>query len=275
MKLWTVFMFFLGTAAAASAGSNTLRIQSGYPFVDVMVNGAGPFRMLIDTGADSCMLTPKAAESAGLHFNARVTMMTVTGNSTVPMSSENEVGIGGNTRAKVEFVVSALDGVRQLDAHADGVIGQSFLRQAPYLIDYRARQLWLDDEAVEHGEGLPLVVNSVANSMETVVPVAIGTERAVRRLVLDSGSSDLILECAVTCPKLTSVENFDVRTNQGAGQIRRGVLAAMEVGGTALNKRPAALREPVSSERDGLLPASWFAAVYVDSPHNLVRFRTR
>jgi len=271
VKLFAVFTLFL-TGSLAAAAPADLRIESGYPFIDVLVNGAGPFRMLIDTGADSCMLTPKAAKLAGLHFNARVSMVTVSGNSTVPVSPENEVRIGGNVRTRVEIAISSLDGIRQVDSRADGVIGQSFLRQAPYLIDYRAKQFWLDDEATARAAALPSAVASTPNRGETLVPVAIGTDHAVRSLMLDSGTSDLILECAQTCPKLSQVESFEVTTNQGKGQMKRGVLGLMEVGGERLTARPAALREPVTDDRDGLLPASWFAAVYVDSRNDIVRF---
>lgn len=271
MKLRKILSFFL-LATAAWAGSTPLRMESGYPFVEVTVNGAGPFRMLVDTGAESCMLTPRAAKAAGLRFDAKVRMETVTGAALVPVSSANEVRVGGDSRTGVEFAVSALAGIRQVDERVDGVIGQSFLRQAPYLIDYRAKKLWLDDEAAERGQRLPLALTSAENPRQTIVPVAIGKEKAVRQLMLDSGSSDLILECSERCPKLGRVEEFDVRTNQGSGRMQRGVLAAVEVGGAVLHMRPAALREQASGERDGLLPAAWFAAVYVDSPNHVVRF---
>ncbi len=263
-------LFFLGAAVPALAAPNALRVEHGYPFMDVMVNGAGPFRMLIDTGADSCMLTPKAAAAAGVAFDGRVSVASVTGDRLERVSSHNEVRVGDRARSGVEFAVSSLDGLRQVDTRVDGVIGQSFLRQAPYLIDYRARMLWLDDEAVARGSQLESVIESAADSRETVVPVAIGGQ--TRRLMLDSGASDLILECDNGCPKLMSVESVSVRTNQGAGQAQRGVLPAMEIGGARWTSRPAALLARATSERDGLLPASLFAAVYVDAPHHLVRF---
>src|SRR5579862_5569847 len=39
---------------AADAGGVGIVLNKGYVFIEARINGAGPFRMMLDTGADSC-----------------------------------------------------------------------------------------------------------------------------------------------------------------------------------------------------------------------------
>jgi hypothetical protein len=256
---------------AATAGE--LVLTKGFAFVDVYVNDAGPFRMMIDTGADSCALTPNAAQAAGLHYDSRVRMSTISGETIVPVSSKNAARVGETEREEVEFAVQTLEGIRNVSSNVDGVLGQSFLRQAPYLIDYKGKRLWLGDEATQRAESLSISATTRHELPGTVIPVTIGTEKKSRMLRIDSGTSELILECVTSCPHAMSLETVHAVTNHGEREVKRGVLQDIRIGGQVAPGGGAILIENVEPEpgREGLLPARWFAAVYVDSTRDIVR----
>jgi predicted aspartyl protease len=57
-----------GVAAVNMVDSRnqTITVEEGIVLVDVMMNGRGWFRMIVDTGAASCILNPAAARNAGV-----------------------------------------------------------------------------------------------------------------------------------------------------------------------------------------------------------------
>jgi hypothetical protein len=61
-------------------------------------------------------------------------------------------------------------------------------------------------------------------------------------------------------------------TNSGSCAVRRGIVRRIRVGATVIPSAEAALVDgPVSGLEDGVLPANWFRAIYVDSERNVVR----
>jgi hypothetical protein len=160
---------------------------------------------------------------------------------------------------------------RRIDIRLDGVIGQSFLRQAPYLIDYREKSLWLGDEAVRRSEGLPVIVALASNSDGAIVPVTFAADQRSWRLRLDSGASDLVLACGSSCPKIQRTESTEILTNHGTTTGLRAVIGELRIGGARFGTHEALLVEPIGLGCDGVLPARWFAAVYVDSANHVVR----
>src|SRR5215471_14965319 len=177
----TRLMLFAILLHAASA-EERLAVVDGYAFVQVRVNGKGPFRMLVDTGASSCMLSTEAATSAGLVYDHRV-------------------------------VVAPIDAVRQVDPKADGILGQSFLGRFPYLIDYRKKRLMIGGEAEEQSVVLGGTLAADQVDGRIVVPVSFGGGGKSWRLVLDSGSRRLLLECGTGCPRIERTGTGEMVTN--------------------------------------------------------------
>src|SRR6185369_13992495 len=124
----------------------------GYAFVQVSVNGQA-FRMLVDTGASSCALTPEAAQRAGLRYTHRVVVETPAGTRIVP-AGEARMTVGTAQAVDAEILVQSIDGVRKVDPGVDGVLGQSFLGRFPYLIDYKKKRLLIGPEADERSATL-------------------------------------------------------------------------------------------------------------------------
>lgn len=261
MKLHAATTVFLITAMAGNplcaAGESVirLRILGGRPVADgVFVNGNGPYRFLLDTGAQSNQIDAVIAGKIGLTPTFRVDLATTSGVTRVGGSRVREVTLGSLRASDQEFLFTALDGVRELSADIQGVLGEEFLSRFDYRLDLRAKTL--DFGAVEpDGERIP--TEQVAGRP------ALATNFG--RLVLDSGSDTLVL--------------FH---NGGAGPALPGISAAsgfaaagsglwLRIGGRSYRPgRAVAASNPEAAE-DGLLPLSLFKAVYIsNSGHYIV-----
>ncbi len=251
-----------------------ITLRQGFPFVDVNINGKGPFRMLVDTGADASLLTPKAAERAGLKFDHRVILSTVAGERIVPGASLNEIEIDGASETGLAILALDLPTVRSLAREADGVLGQSFLSRDAYLLDYEKKRIWFGEEATEQAARLPHSVTATYTRGRTVIPVALDRDGGTWQMALDSGSTNLIVDCSTRCPQAWGVER-DSRlvTHAGEREVLRGNLRQVALGGSTMPYTEAVLLGSAPEGWDeGLLPARWFSAFYVSA--GVLRFET-
>jgi hypothetical protein len=262
---------FAGDGDATSGA--TLSVVQGYAFVSVRINGNGPFRMLIDTGASSCSLTTEAASRADLKYDHRVSLSVLGGDRTVPAASNGLIRLGVVEESGVEILAMDLEGVRQIDKGSDGVLGESFLNRRPYLMDYSQRKLWLGSEAVARSKLLPIELHGSQILGRMVVPVVLKAGTKPWRLAIDSGASSLLIQCSRACPAISGSRLRRVITNTGERTVRQGTLSYLELGRAAVAGGVAVLVEepPKAGREDGLLPARWFSAVYVDCGEDLVR----
>jgi hypothetical protein len=264
--------------AVAALGSNEgakVTMRQGFPFVEVTINGQGPFHMLVDTGADASLLTPQAAQRAGLSFDHRVILTTLAGEMIVPASSENSIHVGTADQSGLPILALELPAVLALASDADGVLGQSFLSRAPYLLDYQKKRLWLGEEATEQAARLPHAVSATNSRGRTVIPVALDPDGRTWLLALDSGSTNLVVDCSTRCPRAWGVER-DSRlvTHTGERAVSRGNLKQVALGDSTMPSAEAVLLEGHAPEGwdEGVLPTRWFSAFYVTE--GVVRFAT-
>jgi len=111
-------MFLVCTLAAAPLfGSAKLQICGGRPVVNgVYVNGHGPYRFLVDTGAGSNQIDASLARSIGLHPTVQVDVMTPTGMTRLPGSDGLAVELDSVKADQQEFLYVNLQVVRQLSS---------------------------------------------------------------------------------------------------------------------------------------------------------------
>ena len=111
----------------------TRRDQIGRIWAPVKINGKGPFRLVLATGASHSALTPRLAESLGLPVDAgqAVILRGSTGFATVPMVAVETLEVGDLLMEPEEMPVipDALGG-------ADGVLGMDALTNKRIHIDF-------------------------------------------------------------------------------------------------------------------------------------------
>ena len=225
------------------------------------VNGHGPFRFVIDTGATATLLDESVARAAGLEARGIVPVTTVAGVWNLQAGLVDELVVEGRRFSHLDVNWAPLDGLRDAAGRAaDGIVGQDVLGRAAVTIDYRLGELRIDPGGA-CAEGDVTAPVTWANGLPMIEAQVLGAgDRAAARLVLDSGADALWLYAA-------AIDGADARAVSHNGSIaaRRLPLARAVVGGILL-RGPAA--EIASDPRieDGLLPTAWFSRVCIDGP---------
>jgi hypothetical protein len=288
-RFWTsriLALILFSLACSAASGNqddgvvlgNSILIKDGYAFVNAMINGRGPFRMLIDTGTTTSLLDPAAAKAAGLKYDHRVILSTLGNDRPLPATSTAELQVGSTRAIGLEIVAASTTQLRKIDPKADGVLGQNFLGRSAYLIDYARKKLWLGDDAIRRADELPLVLSAEKANGLTILPVTLQAGHPSWRLTLDSGASNLIVKCNKGCPGIMNARSGErVMTLVGDRPVHSGTLMQVEVAGARISLVHALLvaAEPADRQDDGVIPSQWFSAVYVDGDSGLVRLAER
>ncbi len=110
----------------------TLRDRIGRVWAPVYLNGIGPFRLVLDTGANRSAVTPPIAMRIGVPTMASTArLLGVTGSAIVPMIHVNSIEVGDLLldRRKVAVINEAFGG-------ADGVLGADGLSDKRVYIDF-------------------------------------------------------------------------------------------------------------------------------------------
>ncbi len=246
-------------AASLCGQAVPITVHGVLAIATVRLNGQGPFRMLIDTGASSCSIRPDIAKALRLEPEYRVIEVTVAGERTIPGAKSVRVEIGDRIENGVEFVWQ-----EPSDLALDGVLGQSLLSRFNYLLDYKAKQFFVD---ATETRGKRISFESVARR---ILLSALSPEEGGIRLVLDSGASHLLLWRVPAIGVSQTVA--DVMAMNGRRSASLVHIPLLVVGGHALLRLDAAVL-PRSGQmaEDGLLPAALFRSVYVSNSEGYVK----
>jgi hypothetical protein len=262
-------MFLASCALGLAISSASLEIRASYPIVrDVFVNGKGPYRMLLDTGAQSTSVRPEVARNIGLRSTFAVEMHNTLGTSVVEGGKADRISSGELAIEGVEVLIAeppAIPGSGSLD----GVIGQSFLVRTNYWLDYERGKLLWDPNGVLAGclEGEPLEFTLVDGRPAVRIQVTV-QDREERRLVLDSGASHLIL--FGWRGTLNSTATASVRTAQTQGTARLVRVGSLAAGRLSWRGLSAGIVETPSPGSGGLLPAHLLKSFYVNNRERYV-----
>lgn len=176
-----------GFAGAARATTVPLEIVNGHLYVDVKLDGKGPYKLLLDTGGVN-IVTPAVARALGLALEGHLPGGGV-GEQTedIQASRVKRVEIGDAFVERQVFYVFGLDAMDPVEGlPVQGVVGYEVLRRFVARIDYEGSRLALLDPATFTYEGPGTAVPFV---FEDHVPQVEGAVDGIpARLDLDTGS---------------------------------------------------------------------------------------
>ncbi|HLZ99817.1 MAG TPA: pepsin/retropepsin-like aspartic protease family protein [Steroidobacteraceae bacterium] len=128
----------LGSDALLFA-SPTTRDHVGRVVVPVMVNGQGPFRFIVDTGANHSTISPRLARELGLKPSEETSIVLdgITGTAQVAFVTIDRLQAGDLTIGSTDLPVVWAP----VMAGADGILGAAGLTEKSLLIDFQRNQV--------------------------------------------------------------------------------------------------------------------------------------
>jgi hypothetical protein len=253
------FLFLIGSiiiAAVPAFGAVKLHVKEGRPVVDgVYVNGQGPWRFLLDTGANVNLIETDLARKIGVKATSNVELASSSGKASMPQSDGNEVLLDSAKADDQRFLLTGLEAIHKLDPEVRGVLGQWFLAHFDYALDLKAKRLEFGKVAATGARTSFTMVNG-----RLVVPTSLGG------LVLDSGAGRLVLF------GVESDRGLDGRvlTLNGSGAI--GFASRMLIVGERTVWQGDAVTMSSGTEPGlaGLLPLNLFRSLYVSNSEGYV-----
>jgi tetratricopeptide (TPR) repeat protein len=200
------FYRYLGTTKLhRQAGPEVVTIpfelRGNRPFIKVMINGKGPLKFVVDTGASLSVLSDKAAGRLGIYPVARGGNARAVGGSGsfgIVYGVLDSLAMG---EARVDLVPVYIRTVHHSDEmpeedRADGYLGLSVLANYAVTIDYKARTMTLDrtalrDDAGTQPGGAATLAQSLADAPAPAEAAPVADENGEITIPLRSTSGGL------------------------------------------------------------------------------------
>src|ERR1700678_243388 len=171
----------------------TIRDQIGRIWAPVLINGRGPFRLVLDTGASHSAVTALVALALGIPPDDSTSVMLrgVTGAATVPTIHVDTLSVG-----ELDMVATVLPIVPDAMGGAEGVLGYEGLANKRIYIDFRHDKIAISysrDQRAERGfvtvpfrslRGQLIVIDAIIGEIHAKAIIDTGGETTIANLAL-------------------------------------------------------------------------------------------
>lgn len=211
--------------------------------VNVQVNGTGPYRFVVDSGADTSVVGERIANGLRLPLGRRAILNSITDSQLVDRVLVDELQLGPTKIADLEVPV-----LRERDLGAEGMLGLDALVEQRLMLDFEKRLITVDDgrTPLPRYDDMIVVTARLRKGQLILTQVSAGRQRL--EAVVDTGSEITIGNLALRDkllrrnPKLFSeVEVFGVTGTSAKLQIAR--VDTLKIGGVILQNVPIAFAD--------------------------------
>jgi predicted aspartyl protease len=185
----------------------TLRDRIGRIWAPVTVDGKGPLRLVLDTGASRSALTPAALNKLGIQpdLDRMVLLRGTTGSARVPTVRVGQVEIGDLLAERQTMVV-----VDDAFGGADGVLATTALRDRRILADFRRDRIEITRSSGERAPpGFTTLRIKLLDQHVPWVEAMVGGVRV--KAVIDTGAQSTIGNLALRDALLAKRREVDAR----------------------------------------------------------------
>jgi hypothetical protein len=234
----------------------TRRDQIGRIWAPVLINGRGPFRLVLDTGATSSVVTAMVAMALGIRSDQthQVMLQGVTGEAAVPTIHVDTLTVGDLAVDSPDLAIipDALGG-------AEGILGSEGLKNKRILIDFHHDRISITYSRDERAaRGFYTVPFRLIRDQLIVIDAVIGHVRT--KAIIDTGGQTTIGNLALRDALADHQLGFHGRPDQ-----IQGATLAIEKG--ELIAAPAIELGPIEMHDEGVT----FADVYIFKHWRFVR----
>lgn len=175
-------------AMSGTSADLDIQLVAGMPTILATVNGRGPYRFGVDTGAAGYLrVTPALAQTLGLEPVGQALAGDPSGRNPVrvPVYRVDSLAFGGLTYSGISTTALSLPSPRL--AGIDGIIGIGFFEQQLLTIDYGRLRLSAAPGALPPADGREVVDITLDRGGLVSVPLRVG--ETVHHVHLDTGNS--------------------------------------------------------------------------------------
>lgn len=165
----------------------TLRDRIGRIWAPVMINGKGPFRLVLDTGASHSAVIARVATSLGVSEESDpILLRGVTGEAVVPAIHVDRMEVGD-----LLIEPSTLPIVADAFGGAEGVLGREGLPDKRIFADFRHDRLVISRSHREHaGVGFNVIPLKLSHGGLLTADVRVGSIRT--QAIIDTGGQQTV-----------------------------------------------------------------------------------
>jgi predicted aspartyl protease len=193
--------------------------RDGRVTLNATVNGAGPWRFLLDTGYELVMLNPQHAQQLGLRRVGGVTIVGISGEERADRYAGAVFDFGGAQFTPRSVAALPSDARRR---GRDGVLGSAFFRRFVVELDWRAGHVRLHEPATfqypGRGEVVPLSFHGEVPVVDAQLTLG-AHPAAPARLKIDTGCDGGV--CLGS--RFVQQHGWQETAKNGAGTTRSGV----------------------------------------------------
>jgi hypothetical protein len=248
---------------------NKFQLRDGYLIVvQTMVNGAGPFSFLLDTGATHTVIDPGLARQLQASVIGKASLTTVSDVRKDQLVRLKEVRVGDSAVSELGAIIDKLDDVKLKSPGIRGVLGEDFLSNFDFLIDYKERTLRFGEDAPA-GERCRFETMGHYRGLPTTNRLLIEAEF----MDVSGGKVQLQLDTGAKMPELFPVRHDSFPSQPWAGSMAfssgpNGTTihsrVTIKVGSTTVHDLDVVQsRRGVAYDAVGLIPASIFHRIFI------------
>ncbi len=220
--------------------------------VDVLVNGRGPYRFLIDSGADTSAVGLRIANALQLPLGSPAILTGMTDRSIIDRVKVNELAFGASKITNLE--VPAL---REEDLGSDGLLGIDALAQQRLMIDFESRQVKVEDARVRAAHLPGEIVITARRDRGQLILTRVRAAGVRLNAVVDTGSEVTIGNLALRDKLVRNKPDRESMTPMvgvtgKSITVQIAMIAELEIGSVTLRNVPIAFADLPPFEVFGL-----------------------
>jgi hypothetical protein len=266
------------TAGATDENASTVhfKLRAGSLIaLPVMVNGAGPFEFLLDTGTTETVVDSALADQLKLPITKGLVAATLREDSILLTTHADKLEVADAVVRDLDLLVVPIGGILSQYPGARGILGENFLRNFDLLLDNRHQLLQLQQGPGLMGETLigqhvPFHTHGshLGGAIENRLILAVNVPQLQAQTLsfqLDSGASALVLfSGAYRGPPRQPGVAVSVATLTAGAPAYKHQLTALSVGNISLgNVLVVSSPQTTTMDVDGLLPTILFHRIYI------------
>lgn len=253
--------------------------------VPVRINGSGPYRFVVDSGADTSVVGERLANRLNLPAGRRVVLNSITDTQIVDRVLVDELGLGPTRVNDLELPV-----LRDSDLGAEGMLGLDALVEQRLMLDFENRVITLDEAREPPRYYGDVIVVTARLRKGQLILTQVSADRNRLEAVVDTGSEITIGNTALRdrLMRRASVKFGQIEVTGVTGTVATLQIAQVKqlrIGGITLQNVPIAFADipPFTvfglADRPALLIGTDlmenFRKVSLDFRNRKVRFQLR